>query len=309
MRADIILAPPAAQRIEYHFDVVQRSVQRQIGQPCVVSRRTLLAQRDPRAFRIVDNVVLDNPPLVPVRRDHADLFGGRSAPLRGGLTELEAADREIVHPRSRRIEAGMPHRYLHQLLIGIEFMEIRPDGRIAVIDLAAPHISRTFGVENTVIRLRMHDLFVRELFIEGLPVEKDLADVVNASVIVEPVAAQQLLVRIVIAEKRIRNHHFPDTVLGFSPARDDLRAFDLDFLSGCGPVNDPVIVVRTSAKRIHPFAVGTGMHRNHIPRPCVIHGAVYRPERSFRRSRIVVVALDGNMVLPALHHTAQRQEK
>lgn len=94
----------------------------------------------------------------------------------------------------------MPRRYLNKFLIGIEFMEIRPDGRIALIDFAAPHISRTFGIENTLIRLGMYDLFVRQLFIEGLPVEKNLADVVNTSVIVEPVAAQQLLVRIIIAE-------------------------------------------------------------------------------------------------------------
>ena len=183
MRTDIVPAPPTAQRIEDHFDIVQRSVQRQIGQPRVVSRRALLAQRDSSAFRIVNNVVFNNPPLVPVRRNHTDLLGGRSAPLRGSLTELETANRKIVHTLFRRIEAGMPRRYLNKFLIGIEFMEIRPDGRIALIDFAAPHIGRTFGIENTLIRLGMYDLFVRQLFIEGLPVEKNLADVVNTSVI------------------------------------------------------------------------------------------------------------------------------
>src|SRR5512133_2354942 len=75
----------------------------------VVARGDLLADRDGRAFRVVDDVVLDDPALGPVRPDQAGLVGRRRSPGGGGLGELKPAGGDVVDVVLGRIEDRAPY--------------------------------------------------------------------------------------------------------------------------------------------------------------------------------------------------------
>src|SRR5512133_2094279 len=75
----------------------------------VVARGDLLADRDGRALRVVDGVVLDDPALGPVRPDQPGLVGGRRGPRGGGLSELKPAHGDVVEVALDRVEDRAPY--------------------------------------------------------------------------------------------------------------------------------------------------------------------------------------------------------
>jgi len=75
--ADILLRPALRQATFNRLDVTARCIRRRI-----VPLIAVLAQRDPRASRIANVVLLDNPPLAPVRADQPDLLSRRRRPRR-----------------------------------------------------------------------------------------------------------------------------------------------------------------------------------------------------------------------------------
>src|SRR5512133_1881124 len=85
----------------------------------VVARGDLLADRDGRALRVVDDVVLDDPALGPVRPDQAGLVGRRRGPGAGGLGELKPTDSDVVEVALDRIEDRAPYVDLDELLVRI----------------------------------------------------------------------------------------------------------------------------------------------------------------------------------------------
>ena len=80
------------------------------------------------------------PALVPVSRDHSNLFGSRSTPLCGGLADVESADSYVINPGFIGVKNSSPGSYLDKLLIWIEFVEIGPDDCIIVIVFTVPGI-------------------------------------------------------------------------------------------------------------------------------------------------------------------------
>src|SRR5215207_758077 len=70
----------------------------------VVACGDFLADRDGRALRVVDDVVLDDPALGPVWPDQAGLVGRRRGPGAGGLGEFESMDGDVVEMVLDRVE-------------------------------------------------------------------------------------------------------------------------------------------------------------------------------------------------------------
>src|SRR3954470_7129687 len=81
----------------------------------VVPGGRLLPDRDRRALRVVDDVVLDDPALRPVGADQAWLVGGGRGPGAGRLRQLEAAHGDVVQVVLARVEHGAPDVDLDQL--------------------------------------------------------------------------------------------------------------------------------------------------------------------------------------------------
>ena len=93
--ADGLLVPAVCKRALDGLDVALGGIGRR-----VVPLVAVLAQRDARADRVADHVVLDDPALAPVRADQADLLGGGRRPGGGGVAQREAAHGDVVHARS-----------------------------------------------------------------------------------------------------------------------------------------------------------------------------------------------------------------
>lgn len=98
----------------------------------------------------MDNVVLDDPPLRPVRPDEARLVRGRWCPGARGLRQLEAAHSDIVDMMLGRGEDASAHVDLDELRIRIGSLEVCPDRRLLLADLGVPHVARLFRVADPV---------------------------------------------------------------------------------------------------------------------------------------------------------------
>ena len=113
-------------------------------------RRRFLAERDSRAFRIVDNVVLDDPALGPVWADEAGLFSCRGGPWGSRLRQLEAAHSDVVD----MVLGGVKHRPAHidfnKLGVGVGPLEVGPDSCRILTDLCVPDETGLVGVAHPV---------------------------------------------------------------------------------------------------------------------------------------------------------------
>src|SRR4051794_15158639 len=87
--------------------------------PDVMTGFAVLPQRDARALRVTDHVILDNPTLTPMCADQSYLLGRRRRPLRRRLAHAKPADGDVIPPGLVGIEAGVAHIDLHQFLIWV----------------------------------------------------------------------------------------------------------------------------------------------------------------------------------------------
>src|SRR5687767_13793108 len=116
----------------------------------VVARGHLLADRDGRALRIVDDVVLDDPALRPVWPDQTGLVGRRWGPGAGGLGEFKPANGDVVDVVLDRVEHGAPYVDLDELLVRVRALEVGPDGGLLITDLGVPDKSGLLGIADPV---------------------------------------------------------------------------------------------------------------------------------------------------------------
>ena len=100
----------------------------------VAARRGFLAEGDGRALRVVDDVVLDDPALGPVRPDQAGLVGRRRCPGTRGLGEFKPADGDVVEVVLDRVEDRAPYVDLDELVVRIRALEVGPDRRLVCPD-------------------------------------------------------------------------------------------------------------------------------------------------------------------------------
>ncbi len=79
----------------------------------------------------MQHVVFDDPAIRPVRADHAPLLRGRRRPISSGLRHFKATHGDVVDMVAGREEACATNTDLHQFLIRIGTLEIRPDRKIS----------------------------------------------------------------------------------------------------------------------------------------------------------------------------------
>ncbi len=107
----------------------------------VVPLVAVFPQCDPRTSRVADHVVLDDPAFAPVGADQTDLLGCGRRPGGGRVLHRKPAHGDVVDARLFRIEHRPAHIDLHQLLIGIDPLELRPDRGVLLVHLAEPERS------------------------------------------------------------------------------------------------------------------------------------------------------------------------
>jgi hypothetical protein len=90
----------------------------------IMTAFAVFSQGDPSAFRITDDIILDDPPFAPVGADQSYLLGRRRGPLRRGLAHVEAVYGNIVSAGLIRVKAAFSYIDLHQFFVGIIVMEI-----------------------------------------------------------------------------------------------------------------------------------------------------------------------------------------
>ncbi|OPZ98342.1 MAG: hypothetical protein BWY71_01297 [Planctomycetes bacterium ADurb.Bin412] len=133
MMADVVLRPAPFQSPLNRFDIALRRVRRGI-----VELVPMLAERDAGADRVSDVVVFDDPALAPVGADQADLLRRGRRPGGGGVPHRKAAYGEVIDAGFFRIEHGAANVHFHLSLVGIDILELRPQGGIRVIHLRKP---------------------------------------------------------------------------------------------------------------------------------------------------------------------------
>ena len=114
-----------------------------------------------------------------MRADESDLLCGRRCPRRGGVVHGETAHGDEVAAGLVRIENGPADIDLHQLLVGIDAFELRPERGVVAFHLAEPQ--RVFADG-------FHHVVLCRGFGQPLAVQIDGAGVMLASARLEPIA-------------------------------------------------------------------------------------------------------------------------
>ncbi len=95
-----------------------------------IFRIVVFPKSDPGADGIADRVVFDDPAFRPMRADQADLLGGGRRPGCCSMLEGKSAQGNVVQTRLFRVEDRLPRIDFSQFLVGIDPLELRPDGCI-----------------------------------------------------------------------------------------------------------------------------------------------------------------------------------
>ena len=211
--ADLLLEPAvvlaAADGVALHLG---RALDMPGGEVVVVVRIVVLAQRDARALAVADLAVLDDPPLGPVRADHAVLVGGGRRPCGRGLGDGEAADRDVADPGFGWHEAFAAHVDLHVLLVRIPPLEVRVDHGLAAVLFRIPLVDGGLRLPGSFRRLGLETGLNARGLIHHLAVEVDGARVLAAAGEV-PIAVHVSGVRVVVAEYRVVDAGGPHVAL------------------------------------------------------------------------------------------------
>ncbi len=322
MRADESLLPSDTQPLEHRFELVLVTGLALGPIPFVVACFLAGAQADARAFDVMDEVALDNPSGGPVRSDGANLMRGGRRPLRGGLTQFEPADRDVVHVMASGEETGPTHRDFHAFLIGIGAMEIRVQHRTVVLDPGVPYalghlgiVDRTCDIRDIILDMvtvpRRKSILERGHLIQRPAVEEHHARMFVGVLATrrhrEPIAEQRLPVRIVIAEHGVVQRHAPDVILVSAPPADDLGPLDHGLFPVGGAVDDSIGLAGPAASRIDPFPIHAVMNDDDIAGHRDLRGMPYRPERIIRPTLGGIRTFGRNMVLHynlPFHHSS-----
>jgi len=265
----------------------------------IVKLVAVFPERNAGADRVADDVVLDDPAFAPVRADQADLLGCRRRPGRGCMAHREAAHGDEVPSRLVGIEHGPADVDFDQLLVRVRAGELRPDRCLVLVHLGEP----LGGAFHVLVGRRggssrgLEHVFPCGRLDQPVAVQVHRAGMVFAALAVEPVAADQVAVRIEALEKGIGQRHLPDIALDLHPVLDDFGAFDFHLLARRGLIDDPLCVGLAAARRIDAFPVDALMHSDHVARLRQFGGALDRAQRRGLRAGVGVVAAGGDMEL------------
>jgi len=115
------------------------------------------------------------------------------------------------------------------------------------------------------------------------------------ALVLKPIAAYQVRVRVEAAEKCVRQGDLPDVVLDFDPVFDHLRALDLHRFPGGRLIDDALGVGLAAARRGDAFAIGAGMHGDDITRLGEHGGSLDAAQWGGLGAGMGVVAIEGDM--------------
>ena len=132
----------------------------------IMSTGTFFSQSDTVGSGILNNIILDNPPLTPMGSNHPHLFGCRSSPLRGGLAYMETTNRDIIQSLTCRIETSRTNRYFYCFLIRINISKICINRCIIRIYFCEPYIRTPLGITYCTECIRCKHLIQAKFFIK-----------------------------------------------------------------------------------------------------------------------------------------------
>lgn len=222
----------------------------------VVKRIAVFAEGDSGAPAVVNLIVLDPPTATPVRAEQTDLLRSGRSPGCRGLAQDESTDGEIMNAGFGGVEHGGPGSHLDERLVGIDGAKSGCDGGLVRIHVRDPF----HGFERRVEQPKPGTVALGNF----LSVEINGSPVVFAAFGIEPVATNLRGERVEGAEEGIGQDGFPDPPRDLPPSGDHFGPRDLDPLPRCGLINDAAIIGRSTARRIDPFAVNSGVDGDRI---------------------------------------------
>src|SRR5581483_6951752 len=315
VRADVLAVPADLAGGEHGLELVLVAGFVAAQRRVIVACRGLLAERDSRAPRVVDRVVLDDPALGPVRADEPGLVRGRRGPRARRLGQFEAAYGDVVEVVLGRIEHRPAHVDLHQFGVRVGAAEVRPDRRRVVADLGVPDEAGLPGVADPAghagpvvgdlgAQWRIGHLVAGTHLIAATAVQVDIAEVLDGRRpgLDQPVARNLEREGIPVAEHRVGHRRPPHRVSGAGapgtgapgtgapgagarialPARDRLRPLDHHVLTRRGLVGDAPRPAQPATPRPHPLRYTPPVNQHSIARPGELSRPADRPQRTTR---------------------------
>ena len=212
----------------------------------------------------------------------------------------EAAHGDVVDPRLGGIEDRLADVDLDPAIVRVDVPELRPDRGVV-----RPHP----GEPQRRVAGRGEDVLQAGRLGQPVLVPVDRPGVVLPSLVVEPVAADQVGIRIEVAEETVVDGDRPGVVLRSRPAPHDLRPLDHHLFTWCRLVGDALVVGAAPAGWRHPLTVGPCVHRHHVSRLRPGRRGRDRPERLLPASAVGVVPGHRDVVLASLQgRGGKRQE-
>ena len=192
--------------------------------------------------------------------DQRDLLRGGGSPLRRRLAHAETAHGNVVSAGRVGIETAFAYVNLDNVLVGVGITEVGPEGCGLVVALAIPRLSLSACVRG------MGHVLQRSRFVKRLPIQVDFSGVMIPFVSIKPIAADDVLVWVIVTKKRVGQRDLPHAFLHTFPAGNDFGAFDDRGLALCRLIRDSLRVGDAPPRRIDAFAIGSLVHRNHVAR-------------------------------------------
>ena len=289
--ADALLGPAvvlaAADRVALHLRGALDMARREV---VVVLGVEVLAERDAAALAVGDLAVLDDPALGPVGADHAVLIGGGGRPGGGGLLDIKAADRDVVHAGFGGQEAVAADVDLHLLGVGIIALEVGVDHGLVAVLLGVPLIGRELSLPGVGIGLGLDAGLEALHLVELAVVEIDRAGVAHEGAEV-PVALDERGVGVIAAEGAVAHAVFPHAALELLPALGVLRAGD-DRAEGLLAAVGDARVLFSGEAGIDILPVDAGGHDDLVSGAGDLRGVVDVPEGAFFAAVSVLRRLD-----------------
>ena len=268
---------PAAYGVPFHlgraFYVFCRKV-------VVVVRIIVSSQRDPGTFAVHYLTVFYDPPLAPVRADHAVLKSCGRSPCRGGFLHPEAPDSDIVPSCSGRPETLPAYVDLNVFTVRIHALKVRVyHGLIAIlILLRVPFIYRIIRIPADIADLSPHTLFKSGSLIHGLIIQIHTARMLIRPGKI-PVAIYKRRIRIVVSEQAVIDPCDPDVSGMLFPGGYAFSSRD-DRCQRFGAYITNPFILSSGIPRIYILTIDSRGDQHSISGSCDRSSFIYISERS-----------------------------
>lgn len=174
--------------------------------------------------------------------------------------------------RFHGVEAMAAHAVLQKMTIRRTAAQMKIEGRFCLCAFAHPHIAGEFRIPRIRRRFSGKQRLPRENLAQGSVVKIYICPVYRlGSIIVVPVAGNQIRKRIILTQYVVGDNGFPDAAAAFFPLWQHFCPGNHTLPRYFGAVDNPVFFA-AAAQRVYILPINAGSNQHFIPR----HGSVCR---------------------------------